>query len=90
MLSAYVMNGSGSPVSNTVSIIAQYYRKSRDNVHNILRTMLHSSDSFTSDVAIKCSVVRDLLTMKHNIRYGHQCPLTLNEIQLTLEYLCTC
>ncbi len=82
------MNGSGSAVSNSISLISQSHRIPRDLVYRSRITVKYI-DSINNDVAVKASVIRDLLSMTHDLRYGRQSPLNSDEICFALECLCT-
>ncbi len=84
-----VMDGSQSAVSNSISVISKHYHIDRANVYTI-RTRDYEQCLRANDThAIHASVVRDLLYMQHDIKYGRPAPLDTEQINFMLSNLCT-
>ena len=82
------MSGSMSSVSNSISVVTEYYKVCRNDITMISKRE-QSHVSYDNDDAVMSSVARDLLKMRQDCRYGYQTPLGLSEIECMLEFVCT-
>ena len=83
-----IMAGSHSAVSNSLSIISEYYNVPRLEIHHINCTNL-TKHVYDNENAVMSSVVRDLLTMRYDQRYGRGVPLDHDEIECFFKFACT-
>ena len=82
------LNGSGSAISNNVSIISFLWSVPREDVGLISRHVC--PEIINNDAAICSSVIRDLLYMKHvNKYFPHISVFNNEEIDFIMHSLCT-
>ena len=86
---AQAVSGSGSSVSNTISVISSRWAVPRKDICNITRSQpsIHNNNP---DNVIHASIIRDLLLMKYMNRTDRSSPvLDIDDINYMLTTLCT-
>ena len=86
---AHAVSGSGSSVSNTISVISSRWAVPRKDICNITRSQpsIHNNNP---DNEIRASIIRDLLLMKYMNRTDISSPvLDIDDINYMLTTLCT-
>ena len=81
-----VLSGSGSALSNSVTVLSHHLHTDRKLVHSIRNVPMCEDAQMTM---INASVARDMLTLKHYIRCGKPSPLNADEINHILKVVCT-
>ena len=85
-----IVNGSGSSVSNTISVLSSMWCVPRSYVCTINKKSNPISTSFDDSLAITSSVIRDILYMIHINRYfPNVCIFNDSELHWILNTLCT-
>jgi len=83
------LSGSCSPMSNNITFLSDYFRMLRTNVHKINVYEYDVVKRYDSEVAIRASVIRDMLHVLHNNKYGDNFIFNTDEIKFLLNELCT-
>ena len=87
-----IVNGSGSSVSNTISVLSSMWCVPRSNVSNIKKRSypIQVPTSIDNRLAITGSVIRDILHMLYiNRNYPNVCIFNDTELHCMLNTLCT-
>ena len=86
---AQAVSGSGSSVSNSMSVISSLWAVPREYIFKIYRNS-KAICSYNEDLIIRASVIRDLLHMRNINKYNvNIAPLNSDEINYMLMILCT-
>jgi len=82
------LRGSGSPMSSNITFLADYFRIHRYDVHKI--NMYDDVNRYNNnEAAIRASVIRDMLHVLYNNKYGNNFIFNSDEITFLLNELCT-
>jgi len=85
------ISGSGSAVSNNMSVVSSFYAVPREYIYKITRNCSAVNVVHTESNIIKASIIRDLLYMRCNNKYyvHNEQLLSAEEIEYMLVLLCT-
>lgn len=83
------LNGSGSSMSNNITFLADYFRTNRYDVHTVNVYEFDDVKTYNNEMAVRASVIRDMLHVLHNSRYGNNFIFDVDEIKFLLNELCT-